>query len=299
MSASYPNSVRTFTPKQDATMFVLGAHVNDLQDEMVAVQQSLGAIPFEWDNGATLVKLYPSVKARLDDAQNTVVLMQVQIASIIQQLAAIGPLTQRVSNLEATVTNLNSQVTAISANISSMTQRLSSDEARITALEGNTGSIPSQIQQLQQQMASLQFGAAASILNTGQSIAADTYNWVILNWNSREYDNVGIFSGGSSLLCPQDGWWQINVMGLIANTRGGGSSTQCLANLGLRINGNEVASASQELQLGIGGFFRLNVPWAGPWYRGSFVQAAININPYPGGAPSASARISFTRLHGL
>jgi chaperonin cofactor prefoldin len=299
MSASYPASVRTFSLKQDATMFVLAAHVNDLQDEVAAVERTLGTIPHEWDSGSIVVKTYATVKDRLDDAQNTVAVMQGQIASIITQLQAIGPLSQRVTNLESQVSNLNSQVSAINATLTGMRAQLNSHESRITNLENSTSGLPGAITRLQQQMASLQAGEAASILNTGQAIVPDNYAWRILNWNGFEYDNVGIYTGGSSLFCPQDGWWLINVMFLIPNKSGGGTGVETISNLELRINGNGVASSSEQLELGIGGFHRLNVTWAGAWYRGSTAQAAVNMNPYPGSAPSGFGRISFTRLHGL
>lgn len=43
MTASYPSSVKSFTTKVDFTDTVLAAHVNDLQDEVSAVQSTLGS----------------------------------------------------------------------------------------------------------------------------------------------------------------------------------------------------------------------------------------------------------------
>ena len=43
MAASFPTSVKEFTTKEDAVTDVLAAHVNDLQDEVVAVETALGA----------------------------------------------------------------------------------------------------------------------------------------------------------------------------------------------------------------------------------------------------------------
>lgn len=42
MTASYPSSVKSFTTKIDFTDTVLAAHVNDLQDEVNAIQTTLG-----------------------------------------------------------------------------------------------------------------------------------------------------------------------------------------------------------------------------------------------------------------
>ena len=42
MTASYPTTVKSFTTKVDFTDTVLAAHVNSLQEEVVAVQTELG-----------------------------------------------------------------------------------------------------------------------------------------------------------------------------------------------------------------------------------------------------------------
>lgn len=299
MSASYPASVRVFSPKQDATMFILAAHVNDLQDEVAAIEQTVGVNPTEWDNGTTVVQLYPTIKARLDDAQNTVTVVQGQIAGILTQLTAIGPLQTAVSALQSQVSTIQSQISSINGTLSAMQNQISSDESRIGNLEGSTGGIPGQIAALQQQMAALQTGAAASIVNTGQVIVPDPYQWRILNWSAVNYDNVGIYNGGSTLLCPSTGWWIINLYGIFGNPSGGATGNFCEASLSLRINGNEVTSTSDSIELGIGGAFRMNVPWAGPWYQSDAVTAAVIFNPWEGSNPSISALISFTRLHGL
>jgi len=55
--AVYPNSVRTFSTHVDLSENVFALHVNDLQDELVAVQTELGVTP----KGT-----YPSVRTRLD-----------------------------------------------------------------------------------------------------------------------------------------------------------------------------------------------------------------------------------------
>lgn len=299
MAATYPQAVRQFSPKQDDTMFVLAAHVNDLQDEVAAVERSLGVVPFEWDNGNTAVEIYQTVKTRLDDAQNTVTGIQAQIVAILAQLAVVNQLVVRMGAAEANIVTLQNQVASINSALSGINATLASYGQRLAALEANTNSLPQQIANLQNQINALQTGAVASILNTGQVITPDTFQYNVLNWNSRQYDNVGIFSGGSTLVCPQDGWWLINCYAIFPNTRGDGTGINCEATLELRINGSGVISDRKELELGIGGSFGLNTPYAGEWFRGSTVTAAVNFNPYNGSAPALTGRISFTRLHGL
>lgn len=299
MSATYPLAVRQFTPKQDDEMYVLAAHVNDLQDEVAAIERSLGAIPYEWDTGNTTVEIYQTVKSRLDDAQNTVTGIQAQIVSILAQLAIVNQLVIRMGAAEANITTLQGQVAALNSSVSSINATLASYGQRLTNLELATGGLPQQITNLQNQINALKVGQAAAIANTGQIITPDNFQWNVLKWNSRQYDNAGIFSGGTTLTCPQDGWWLINCYAIFPNIRGDATGVNCEASLELRINGTGVISDRKELELGIGGFFGLNTPYAGEWYRGSTVTAAVNFNPYFGSAPALTGRISFTRLHGL
>jgi hypothetical protein len=58
MPASWPTSVKTFTTRTDTTDVVYAAHINDLQDEVNAIETSLGV----GVKGA-----FASVDARLDD----------------------------------------------------------------------------------------------------------------------------------------------------------------------------------------------------------------------------------------
>ena len=45
MSARYPDEIKTFIPKQDYVDDVEASHINDLQDEITAIQQELGVNP--------------------------------------------------------------------------------------------------------------------------------------------------------------------------------------------------------------------------------------------------------------
>ena len=42
MAASYPGSLKSFTTKTDSSDVVRASHINDLQDEVVAVETQLG-----------------------------------------------------------------------------------------------------------------------------------------------------------------------------------------------------------------------------------------------------------------
>lgn len=63
MSATYPLAVRTFTQKRNLLDDVDASHINDIQDEIKALETALGVMP-QIDN--TRKVTYPSVGARLD-----------------------------------------------------------------------------------------------------------------------------------------------------------------------------------------------------------------------------------------
>lgn len=62
MAASYPTSVKTFTTKVDVTDVNYAAHVNDLQDEVRAIELELGTLP----KGG-----FSDVKARIANLETT------------------------------------------------------------------------------------------------------------------------------------------------------------------------------------------------------------------------------------
>lgn len=45
MPASYPDAIKEFTPKEDGVDIILAAHINELQEEITAIQQTLGVNP--------------------------------------------------------------------------------------------------------------------------------------------------------------------------------------------------------------------------------------------------------------
>lgn len=64
---AYPTSTKSFgPPHQDYTEFVLAGHVNDLQDEVVAIENNLGALPNIGQNLVGSNTTYSTLKARID-----------------------------------------------------------------------------------------------------------------------------------------------------------------------------------------------------------------------------------------
>jgi hypothetical protein len=63
MAAAFPTSVKTFTTRSDNTDTIFAAHINDLQDEVNAIETALGVSP---TNSAFRSTNYGSVDARLE-----------------------------------------------------------------------------------------------------------------------------------------------------------------------------------------------------------------------------------------
>lgn len=67
MPASFPAALKSFgTAHQDFTENILAAHVNDLQDEVVAIEGNLGVLPNQGQDVLGATQTYATVKARMD-----------------------------------------------------------------------------------------------------------------------------------------------------------------------------------------------------------------------------------------
>jgi hypothetical protein len=71
MPALFPGSVRIFTPKVDLVDTVMASHVNLLQDEVTAVQSTIGtgALSSSWAGAYTNPATHTSVSARLENIE--------------------------------------------------------------------------------------------------------------------------------------------------------------------------------------------------------------------------------------
>ena len=83
MAASYPTIVRRFTPHVDGTEYVMAGHMNDVQDELAAVETTLGAKPHMYTASSGATTTYSTVGARLDSIQRSMDAQQAQINSLL------------------------------------------------------------------------------------------------------------------------------------------------------------------------------------------------------------------------
>jgi len=65
MSATYPKAIKTFTTKKNYTMDVMAEDVNDLQDEVMALESILGVNPHLMDSSDVDAIVTQDVNARL------------------------------------------------------------------------------------------------------------------------------------------------------------------------------------------------------------------------------------------
>lgn len=83
MAANYPTVVRKFQPHQDGTDYVMASHMNTAQDEISALQSTLGVKPHIYTPASGPTRTYASVAARLTEAQRKIDEQQRTIDSLL------------------------------------------------------------------------------------------------------------------------------------------------------------------------------------------------------------------------
>lgn len=83
MPANYPTIVRKFQPHQDGTEYVMAAHVNDLQDEVGALEGTLGVKPHIYTPASGAATTYSSVASRLTTIQRLQDTQQDQLDDLV------------------------------------------------------------------------------------------------------------------------------------------------------------------------------------------------------------------------
>lgn len=104
MTANYPTIVRKFQPHEDGTEYVLAGHMNAVQDEVMAVESTLGAQPATFKPVGGSPTVYSTVGARLDFMQGIDNTQQVQINSLLD--ASRNGWSLPIANILASGTNI-------------------------------------------------------------------------------------------------------------------------------------------------------------------------------------------------
>ena len=106
MTASYPTSIKSFTTKTDSTDVILASHINDIQNEVVAVETQLGITTSPAAN---------SVRERLDSLEAADLGLDVKNSCLVATAAALPACTYAngTAGLGATLTgNSNGELAA-------------------------------------------------------------------------------------------------------------------------------------------------------------------------------------------
>ncbi len=106
MTASYPGSIKSFTSKTDSTDVIRASHINDLQDEVVAVETELGI---------TVSPAANSVRERLDSLEAADLGLDVKNSCLVATTTALPACTYAngTAGLGATLTgNANGALAA-------------------------------------------------------------------------------------------------------------------------------------------------------------------------------------------
>lgn len=83
MAANYPTIVRKFQEHVDGTEYVLAGHMNDAQDEITAIESTLGTKPATYNPTSGTPTAYSSVGSRLDTIQRKGDAQQTQINGLL------------------------------------------------------------------------------------------------------------------------------------------------------------------------------------------------------------------------
>ncbi|WP_369042222.1 hypothetical protein [Streptomyces sp. Midd1] len=170
MPAVYPMSVRTFAPKTDNVDIIWAAHVNDLQNEMAAVERTVGANPHVWPGWV------PSGSTSWPPKTGT--------------MTAKTPAP--VSNFGAAKT-----YSSVADRLKAMQQQMTWLTLMTQLLAGQTGAKPTP-------------PTAAVIRAPGMKVPAGEGKWVPFKWGAADYDPAHMYQGGSNIYAPATGFWDIS-----------------------------------------------------------------------------------------
>lgn len=98
--ATYPAAVRAFTPHQDFVEYIDASHVNALQEEVGALERTVGVQPQVYAPAGQGATTYTTVASRLDSHETELAALQTQISSL--QSASNSGWQTPVMSLECT-----------------------------------------------------------------------------------------------------------------------------------------------------------------------------------------------------
>ncbi|MFF1693140.1 hypothetical protein ACFVXC_05860 [Streptomyces sp. NPDC058257] len=171
MPAVYPLSVKSWTPKVDQVDTIWAAHVNDIQNELGAIEKTVGVNPHVWGGW------WPPGNTSWPPK--------------------VGTMTVKtpppVSNFGAPKT-----YTSIGDRIKYMQQQTTWLTLMTSLLAGQSGQKPAP-------------PPAAVIRAPGIKVPTGEGAWTPMRWGAADYDPNKMYHGGSSIYPTQTGFWDVTV----------------------------------------------------------------------------------------
>ncbi|MFE5853219.1 hypothetical protein ACFQ61_08355 [Streptomyces sp. NPDC056500] len=252
MPAVYPMSVRSWAPKIDQVDTVWAAHVNDLQNELAAVERVVGINPHAWAGwpptaGSTTLRT-PAPVANFGRATT--------YATVADRLKAI-----------------QQQTTWLTL----MTQ----------LLVGQSGGSTKPFKP-----------AAAVIRAPGMKVPPGEGKWAAFRWGAADYDPNRMYQGGSNIVAPLTGFWDVSV-NVWADSTTRQRNDLHFVHVRLMRGNDEVAGQDSLIETQTWIRHRINVSWQGRWNAGVPIRVEVSQHGASDNTVDANATISLSFVRDL
>ncbi|MBD0734073.1 hypothetical protein [Streptomyces sp. CBMA29] len=132
------------------------------------------------------------------------------------------------------------------------------------------------------------------VRNSGQLIPQSAVRWSTYDLSTADFDSDSIFTGGSSVVCPRTGWWNITAS-TWTDVPTGNSTVLHSATNRILVAGTEVAAHTSSLPLGSANPHRVNLLYSGSWSQGDPLLVQSQQGPTPdSGSVWSQMRLSVT-----
>jgi hypothetical protein len=250
-------SVKSWTPKVDQVDTIWAAHVNDMQNELAAIEKTVGTNPHAWTGWAPGAVPWPPKTSGMT-------------------LRTPAP----VANFGAarTFANVTDRLKAIQQQETWLT-------LMVQLLAGQSGTKPSK-------------PAAAVIRAPGMKVPAGEGKWVPFKWGAADYDPNRMYQGGSTIVAPMTGFWDVSVSVWADSTTRRPNDLHFVHTRLMRGN-DEVAGQDSLIETQTWIRHRINVSWQGRWNAGIPMQVQVSQHGASDNTVDANATISLSFVRDL
>lgn len=259
MPAVYPMSVATFTPKTDNVDIIWAAHVNDLQNEMAAVERTVGTNPHKWGGwvpGAN-IEIWPP-------RAGTFTIKTPAPIKNFGQATTYASVGDRLKTMQTQMTWLTL-----------MTQLMA----------GQAGQKPAP-------------PAAAVIRAPGMKLPTGADAWPAFKWGAADFDPNHMYHGGTNIYPPMTGYWDISV-NIWADSTTKVANSLHYVHARLMRGHEEVAGQDSMVETRTWIRHRINIGWQGRWTTGTPMQVQVSQHGAVDNTVDANCTISLTFIRNL